>query len=246
MSIKKMTEVWEHSRADGTALVLLLKIADHANDAGWAWPGIDRLAAACRRSRRQTQSLLAKLISLGELEVQVGRGANHVNRYRISVTPRPALVFHEEPTDAENCTGEESRTDAVSGDHGRSGQHGEENCTGEAQRAHGCSGLHPNHKESSSQEKRARDQSHGMEQSEKREKLNALLARHCFSTSDKSRRDWQNMVSEYGGARTFEQKYDCIQWCIKTARADGKRVKHAEDVIAYAKRWAEVSARASA
>jgi hypothetical protein len=244
MSIKKMTEVWEHSQADGTALVLLLKLADFANDAGWCWPGIDRLALACRRSRRQTQRMLAELVELGELEVETNRGSNHTNRYRIAVTPKPSLTFHAEHKDDKNDTGDNSDASSSAPDSSSPPcrqRHGE----GDTGDQKGCHGRHPIHQEPSMNLQRARANTFKLEQGEKVEKLNQLLSRHCFATTDKSRREWQSIANEYGRARTFAARCECIEWCIKTARKDGQVVRHAEDVIAYATRWADITERAA-
>lgn len=87
MSIKVMTEVWEHSAQKGARLLLLLAIADHADDDGFAWPGLDRLAAKTRMSRRQTITNLQALIADGELQLidRGGAGARDTNRYRVIV-----------------------------------------------------------------------------------------------------------------------------------------------------------------
>jgi len=80
-----MTEVWEHSAAKGSDLLLLLAIADHAHDNGTnAYPSIDSLAKKTRLSRRQVQYNIRNLVSLGELEVQDKQGPHGVNMYRIT------------------------------------------------------------------------------------------------------------------------------------------------------------------
>ena len=40
MSIRVMTQVWDTSEQKGSALLLLLALADHAADDGFCWPGI--------------------------------------------------------------------------------------------------------------------------------------------------------------------------------------------------------------
>lgn len=44
MSIRIMTEIWEYSPSSGTELLMMLAIADHANDDRECWPSIARLA----------------------------------------------------------------------------------------------------------------------------------------------------------------------------------------------------------
>lgn len=87
MSIKYMTCVWEKSKQTGTNLLLLLALADHANDAGVCWPGIPHLARKVRRSERQTKRLIQQLIASGELEVAEGGGRGHTNLYKILLDP---------------------------------------------------------------------------------------------------------------------------------------------------------------
>ena len=55
MSIAWMNYVWEHSDQKGTSLLLLLAIADHANDDGICWPSVARLAHKARTTKRQAQ-----------------------------------------------------------------------------------------------------------------------------------------------------------------------------------------------
>ena len=68
MSIRVMTNVWENSIAKGSVLLLLLAIADNANDDGEAWPGTEYLAHKIRMSERQVIRLRQKLYDSGELE----------------------------------------------------------------------------------------------------------------------------------------------------------------------------------
>ncbi len=53
MSIKVASYTWEHSQHKGSALLLLLAIADHAHeDGGGAYPSIGTLAAKIRMTPR--------------------------------------------------------------------------------------------------------------------------------------------------------------------------------------------------
>lgn len=84
MSIAVMTRVWSHSQQKGSALLLLLAVADAANDDGYAFPGIAHLARKTRMSERNVMRLIQKCEESGELRVQ--RQANKVNRYWVTVT----------------------------------------------------------------------------------------------------------------------------------------------------------------
>ena len=84
LSIKVMSDVWEHSPASGGEILLLLAIADHCHDDGTgAWPSIHRLAQRTRQSERNTHRLVAKLAGMGELKIEPGGGRHNTNTYAI-------------------------------------------------------------------------------------------------------------------------------------------------------------------
>jgi hypothetical protein len=83
-----MTRVWEHSQCKGSELLLLLAIADHANDDGYAFPSVATLAQKTRLSRRQVLRVIQHVEAMGELEVI--RAPNKCNRY---VVKRPATTL---------------------------------------------------------------------------------------------------------------------------------------------------------
>lgn len=69
-----MSRVWKHSNREGTELLLLLAIADYADDHGVAHPYKAQLARKCRISERTVQRLLKKIESEGELEIRRSDG----------------------------------------------------------------------------------------------------------------------------------------------------------------------------
>lgn len=73
MSIRVMSRVWDHSQAEGNRLLVLLALADFADDEGYCWPKVEPLAHKARIGVRTVQSALADLEALGELE-RSGRG----------------------------------------------------------------------------------------------------------------------------------------------------------------------------
>lgn len=83
MSIKVMTAVWAKSKQKGSALLLLLAIADHADETGKAYPSVDTLAGKIRMTPRNTQFLLRKLEESGELNIEPNAGRHGCNLYRI-------------------------------------------------------------------------------------------------------------------------------------------------------------------
>jgi hypothetical protein len=67
MSIHCANRVWEYSAQEGNALLLLLALADYADENGFAFPGQETLAAKTRLGVRQTRRHLAALQAAGEL-----------------------------------------------------------------------------------------------------------------------------------------------------------------------------------
>jgi hypothetical protein len=89
LSIEAMSEVWKHSRASGSPFLVLLVIADHADEHYYAWPSYETLAFRARISRATVHRSLRQLYDLGELE-QVERGGRvgdvkKSNVYRIAI-----------------------------------------------------------------------------------------------------------------------------------------------------------------
>lgn len=79
MSIKEMSRVWADSKQKGSALLLLLAIADNANDDGICWPGTETLAKKTRMTTRNVLRLLDTLI--GAKEISAVRRRNKGNVY---------------------------------------------------------------------------------------------------------------------------------------------------------------------
>ncbi len=81
-----MNRIWERSNNKGSALLLLLAIADHAHDdGGGAYPSVRSLARKTRMSERATRLLIQRLVDSGEIEVQIGAGPKGVNLYRVNL-----------------------------------------------------------------------------------------------------------------------------------------------------------------
>jgi DNA-binding Lrp family transcriptional regulator len=100
-----MSRVWELQDISATQKLVLLALADWANDEGLCWPSINRLAVKTGATSRSVQRLIRQLEELGlvKREEVVGKG----NRYwialpmtechpRHSVTP-PLTEVHPTP-----------------------------------------------------------------------------------------------------------------------------------------------------
>lgn len=83
MSIKETSRVWEHSKQESTALLVILAIADCANDWGHAWPGQEHIAKYARAERETVTRLIGKMETDGEL--YVARRKGRVTHYVILV-----------------------------------------------------------------------------------------------------------------------------------------------------------------
>lgn len=71
-----MAVVLHHSKAKGTAKLVLLGIANHAGDGG-AWPSIETLARYANVTERNAQKAIGQLVALGEVAVHVQAGGTH-------------------------------------------------------------------------------------------------------------------------------------------------------------------------
>lgn len=80
-----MARVWAESTQSGSHLLMLLAIADFADDDGNAYPAVTTLATKCRMRPRNAQVLLAALRRCGELDVRENEGPRGTNLYRITV-----------------------------------------------------------------------------------------------------------------------------------------------------------------
>jgi hypothetical protein len=88
VSVESLAIALHHSRAKGTAKLVLIGIANHDGDGG-AWPSVATLAHYAAVDARNVQRALDKLVNLGEIrrDVQAGgdsRVPDHrrPNRYR--------------------------------------------------------------------------------------------------------------------------------------------------------------------
>jgi hypothetical protein len=81
MSVKTMSRVWEHAQASGGALLVLLVLADHADDDGYAWPNRETLSQKARLKERQVINVLAALTQAGDLAYLPGDGRGRQSLY---------------------------------------------------------------------------------------------------------------------------------------------------------------------
>ena len=79
MSIKIMNKVWDTHCETHTQKLILISLADNANDQGVCWPSIDYMALRCDLSRQAVINQIEHLTKLGFIKVRKSDG--HVNVY---------------------------------------------------------------------------------------------------------------------------------------------------------------------
>jgi hypothetical protein len=121
-----MTWVWDHAEVAGTELLLLLAIADHADDHGGnAWPSIATLAAKTRLDPRTVRRVITRLEAAGHLVVTRRAGRSQTNRYALVMTAptepadnraEPATPTEEKGADCPHPATPEKRADRQGAD----------------------------------------------------------------------------------------------------------------------------------
>lgn len=79
---------WAAEQKTGSPIskLVLLKLADNANDEGICWPSLETIAAHTELSRRTVQDHLARLEAMGKIAIEERKaetGASLANRYRL-------------------------------------------------------------------------------------------------------------------------------------------------------------------
>lgn len=113
MSNKAMTLVWEHSKQRGSALLVMLAIADMANDDLICYPGKAHLSRKCRMSVRGLTAILQKLEESSELKIMRRRNGqrNSTNVYKVVVNRDSSPLVNRDslPDESGFTTPSESR-----------------------------------------------------------------------------------------------------------------------------------------
>lgn len=86
MSIRVLTDAWRNSKAQGGTLLVLLAIADFADDNCIAYPSISTLAQKSRLSIRGTQYALRELVRINELSIEQNAGPHRSNLFRLTIS----------------------------------------------------------------------------------------------------------------------------------------------------------------
>jgi hypothetical protein len=99
---------WEKSCHDGTTLLVLLALAEYANETGHAWPSATTLAARVRLNERQVGTHLNRLIASGDIVIAESYGRGKSTTYRIALIDadwKPAATRAEAMKKAQSSAG---------------------------------------------------------------------------------------------------------------------------------------------
>ena len=92
-----MHQVWQHSRAKNDARLVLLALADFADDGGGAYPSVSAIAKKTLLCERAVQAGLKDLVELREVAIKANEARKGCNYYIISITPAdsaPPQILH--------------------------------------------------------------------------------------------------------------------------------------------------------
>jgi hypothetical protein len=101
MSIQVQSCVWEHSKQKYSSLLLLLAIADFADDKGRAFPAVETLAQKARVTERQAHRIIKQLEADGEISIAINQGPRGCNLYTVKLSG------------VTNCQGDNKNTKGV-------------------------------------------------------------------------------------------------------------------------------------
>ena len=106
-----MTRVWDTPLPDSDKIVLLA-LADCANDEGGAWPSMATLVKKCSKSDRTIQASIKRLVEAGHLTriERPGKGCNYTVHPRSDFTPEAASPPKRTTPTPEAASDKPSRT----------------------------------------------------------------------------------------------------------------------------------------
>lgn len=124
MSLKIMAAVWEDQDTRGSERLVLLALADQANDQGYCWPSLETIAIKCNLKRRYVIDLVKALTEKGKIEREQRseNGLHTSTMYRVVVrrdTPRSeeerttVVRNSSPPSEADLTTGSEAERTRV-------------------------------------------------------------------------------------------------------------------------------------
>jgi len=99
-----MSAIWESKTTSGSDRLVLLALADNANDEGICWPSVATIARKSNLSKRYTQMILEKLLKDGHiLRQQRYDDAKHKNMTNVFTVVRPVSLVNDTSLPSESC-----------------------------------------------------------------------------------------------------------------------------------------------
>ncbi|NAZ37170.1 helix-turn-helix domain-containing protein [Rubellimicrobium sp. CFH 75288] len=99
MSVRMMARVWDRGPEDRDELLVLLALADFADDEGFCYPSMPAIAAKARMTERGVRGILRRLEASGWVTTERGGGKGRSSRYRVNPDPpshaQPGTPFPE-------------------------------------------------------------------------------------------------------------------------------------------------------
>lgn len=90
-----MSQVWDNTELSSTEKIVMLSLADHANDEGVCYPSVTRLTQRTGLSERAVQGAMKRLREGGYLSVEKNAGRAGSNLYTLHLTPAADAPPHE-------------------------------------------------------------------------------------------------------------------------------------------------------
>lgn len=90
-----MSAVWDIDGIDSSECLVLIALADHADDQGRCYPSIARLAKRTKLSGRGVQKVISRLIEKGFVTVTPCAGQGGANLYTVTATPEPRSPLND-------------------------------------------------------------------------------------------------------------------------------------------------------
>jgi DNA-binding transcriptional regulator YhcF (GntR family) len=115
MSIFVMSQVWKNGPENQGELLVLLALADYANDEGECFPSMASVGKKARMSERNARRVVRKLEQDGYLTVRENRGRKHTNLYVLAFSKLKSDKSSDIQTDAQKTghSRQENRTSAT-------------------------------------------------------------------------------------------------------------------------------------
>lgn len=105
VSVEATRWVFNDSQSERSARLVLLAIAAHCNDDGWAWPGQEALMQFTRLSKPTLLQAIHELERIGEIATERGgNGPRDTNRYYMKAFMEGSIRVKENPSKGKEST----------------------------------------------------------------------------------------------------------------------------------------------